>query len=310
MTKRVVLIGHPVAHSLSGAMQQAAFDSLGIDARYELWDRTPIELADAVGELRSDDFLGANVTIPHKERVVPMTDRQTEDAHATGAVNTITREGKRLIGHNTDVPGFRVALDRLVGKQKMPRQAVVLGAGGGARAIVYGLITEGFQRIVIFNRHLHRAEGMVKHFGRTASHMELRAMPWHDSIIESELAKTKLLVNATSIGLTSDETPILPEALHDELLVLDLIYARTKLLRDAAAAGCTVADGELMLLHQGAAAFTLWTGQPAPLELMQQKLAEARAGGLRSAEGEPAGAAGAAEAPADAEAAATASASD
>ena len=288
MTKRVVLIGHPVAHSLSGAMQQAAFDSLGIDARYELWDRTPIELADAVGELRSDDFLGANVTIPHKERVLPMTDRQTEDAHATGAVNTITREGKRLIGHNTDVPGFRVALDRLVGKQKMPRQAVVLGAGGGARAIVYGLITEGFQRIVIFNRHLHRAEGMVKHFGRTASHMELRAMPWHDSIIESELAKTKLLVNATSIGLTSDETPILPEALHDELLVLDLIYARTKLLRDAAAAGCTVADGELM----------------------QQKLAEARAGGLRSAEGEPAGAAGAAEAPADAEAAATASASD
>ena len=310
MTKRVVLIGHPVAHSLSGAMQQAAFDSLGIDARYELWDRTPIELADAVGELRSDDFLGANVTIPHKERVVPMTDRQTEDAHATGAVNTITREGKRLIGHNTDVPGFRVALDRLVGKQKMPRQAVVLGAGGGARAIVYGLITEGFQRIVIFNRHLHRAEGMVKHFGRTASHMELRAMPWHDSIIESELATTKLLVNATSIGLTSDESPILPEALHDELLVLDLIYARTKLLRDAAAAGCTVADGELMLLHQGAAAFTLWTGQPAPLELMQQKLAEARAGGLRSAEGEPAGAAGAAEAPADAEAAATASASD
>ena len=310
MTKRVVLIGHPVAHSLSGAMQQAAFDSLGIDARYELWDRTPIELADAVGELRSDDFLGSNVTIPHKERVLPMTDRQTEDAHATGAVNTITREGKRLIGHNTDVPGFRVALDRLVGKQKMPRQAVVLGAGGGARAIVYGLITEGFQRIVIFNRHLHRAEGMVKHFGRTASHMELRAMPWHDSIIESELAKTKLLVNATSIGLTSDESPILPEALHDELLVLDLIYARTKLLRDAAAAGCTVADGELMLLHQGAAAFTLWTGQPAPLELMQQKLAEARAGGLRSAEGEPAGAAGAAEAPADAEAAATASASD
>jgi len=124
MTKRVVLIGHPVAHSLSGAMQQAAFDSLGIDARYELWDRTPIELADAVGELRSDDFLGANVTIPHKERVVPMTDRQTEDAHATGAVNTITREGKRLIGHNTDVPGFRVALDRLVGKQRRSSSAL------------------------------------------------------------------------------------------------------------------------------------------------------------------------------------------
>ena len=184
MTKRVVLIGHPVAHSLSGAMQQAAFDELGIDATYELWDRPPIELADAIGELRGDDFLGANVTIPHKERVVPMVDRLTEEGHATGAVNTITREGKRLVGHNTDVAGFKVALDKLVGKQKMPRNAVVLGAGGGARAVVYGLITEGFQRVVVFNRHLHRAEGLVKYFGRTAAHMELRAMPWHESIIE------------------------------------------------------------------------------------------------------------------------------
>ena len=289
MTKRVVLIGHPVAHSLSGAMQQAAFDSLGIDATYELWDKTSLELPDAITELRGDDFLGANVTIPHKERVAPMVDRQTDDAHVTGAVNTITREGKRLIGHNTDVPGFKVALDRLVGKQKMPRQAVVLGAGGGARAVVYGLITEGFQRIIVFNRHLHRGEGLVKHFGRSAAHMELRAMPWHDSIIEAELAKTRGLINATSIGLTSDATPIPAEALHGDLLVLDLIYARTHLLNDAAAAGATVADGELMLLHQGAAAFTLWTGQPAPLDLMQAKLAEARAGGLRSAEGEPTG---------------------
>jgi shikimate dehydrogenase len=304
MTKRVVLIGHPVAHSLSGAMQQAAFDAAGIDARYELWDRSPMELAEAVAELRTDDFLGANVTIPHKERVVPMVDRLTDEAHATGAVNTITREGKRLIGHNTDVPGFRVALDRLVGKQKMPRQAVVLGAGGGARAVVYGLITEGFQRVVVFNRHLHRAEAMVKHFGRSAAHMELRAMPWHDSIIESELAKARVLINATSIGLTTDDSPIPAESLHGDLLVLDLIYARTHLLRDAAAAGCAVADGELMLLHQGAAAFTLWTGQPAPLELMQGKLAEARAGGLRSAEGEPSGAAADSEPAIDAEPAA------
>ena len=136
-----------------------------------------------------------------------MVDRLTEEAHATGAVNTITREGKRLVGHNTDVPGFKVALDHLVGKQKMPRQAVVLGAGGGARAVVYGLITEGFQRIIVFNRHLHRAEGLVKHFGRSAAHMELRAMPWHESIIEAELAKTKVLVNATSIGLTERREP-------------------------------------------------------------------------------------------------------
>ena len=289
MTKRVVLIGHPVAHSLSGAMQQAAFDELGIDATYELWDRPPIALADAIAELRGEDFLGANVTIPHKERVVPMVEKLTEEAQATGAVNTLTREGKRLVGHNTDVAGFKVALDELVGRQKMPRQAVVLGAGGGARAIVYGLIREGFHRVIVFNRHLHRAEGLVKHFGRSASHMELRAMPWHESIIESELAKAKILVNATSIGLTADVSPVPAEVLHDDLLVLDLIYARTRLLQDAAAAGASTMDGELMLLHQGAAAFTLWTGQPAPLPLMQAKLAEARAGGVRSAEGEPTG---------------------
>lgn len=289
MTRRVVLIGHPVAHSLSGAMQQAAFDELGVDAAYELWDRTPLQLPEAVAELRGDDVLGANVTIPHKERVAPLVDRQTEDAHATGAVNTITREAKRLIGHNTDVPGFRVALDDLVGRQKMPRHAVVLGAGGGARAVVFGLITEGFQRIIVFNRHLHRAEALVRHFGRTASHMELRAMPWHDSIIEAELAKTKVLVNSTAIGLSSDESPIPAEIIPSDLLVLDLIYRRTRLLRDAQAAGCTVADGGLMLLHQGAAAFTLWTGQPAPLEVMQAALDKARAGGVRSAEGEPTG---------------------
>jgi shikimate dehydrogenase len=289
MTKRVVLIGHPVAHSLSGAMQQAAFDALGIDARYELWDKAPIALADAIAEVRGDDFLGVNLTIPHKERVVPMIDRLTEEAQATGAVNTLTREGKRLVGHNTDVPGFAAALDKLVGRQKMPRQAVVLGAGGGARAVVYGLIRAGFLRIVVFNRHLHRAEGLVRHFGKSAAHMDLRAMPWHESIIESELSKTKVLINATSIGLNADVSPIPGQFISGDLLVLDLIYKRTRLLRDAESNGAHAMDGETMLLHQGAAAFTLWTGQPAPLEVMGQALADARAGGLRSAEGEPAG---------------------
>src|SRR5437773_1558055 len=209
-------------------MQQAAFDALGVDARYEQWDRTAIQLADAIGEVRGDDFLGANVTIPHKERVVPLIDRSTEDAQLTGAVNTLTREGRRLIGHNTDVPGFAAALDRLVGRQKMPRQAVVLGAGGGARAVVFGLIREGFQRVIVFNRHLHRAEGLVRFFGRSAAHRELRAMPWHASIIETELARTKILVNATSIGLASDESPVPAAILPADLLVLDLIYNRTR----------------------------------------------------------------------------------
>jgi shikimate dehydrogenase len=278
LTKRVVLVGSPVSESLSLVLQQAAFDAAGLDVRYELWDRKPIELPDAIAALRGDEFLGASVTIPHKERVLPMIDRLAEEARDTGAVDTLTREGPRLIGHNTDVPAFRVALDKLVGKQKMPRSAVVLGAGGGARAAVVGLITEGFQRIVVFNRHLHRAEGLVRFFSKMASHMELRAMPWHESVIEAELAKTKVLVNASNVGAVPDETPIPGELIPPELLVLDLIYAipQTRLLREAAAAGSETMNGEVMLLHQSAAAFTLWTGQAAPLQLMQERLEEAR----------------------------------
>jgi shikimate dehydrogenase len=287
VSKRVVLIGHPVAHSLSGPMLQAAFDERGIDARHELLDVTVPQLPGVIEELRGAEFLGAQVTIPHKERVVPLVDRMTEEAHATGAVNTITKEGKRLVGHNTDVPGFRAGLDHLVGRQKMPRQAVVLGAGGGARAVVFGLITEGFQRVIVFNRHLHRAEGMVKHFGRSASHMELRARPWHESIIESELAKTRVLINATSIGLHADESPIPAEIIPPGLLVMDLIYnpAQTRFLREAKAADAEATEnGLVMLLHQGTAQFGLWTGQPPPIDLMRERLEAALAAREASAD--------------------------
>jgi shikimate dehydrogenase len=283
MTNRVVLIGHPVAHSFSGGMQQAAFDALGVDARYELWDRRPLDLADAVAELRGDDFLGANITVPHKEHVVPLVDKLSEEAQAIGAVNVIARDGKKLIGHNTDVAGFKSALDKIVGRQKMPRYAVVLGAGGAARAVTYALITGGFQRVVVFNRHLHRAEGMVRHFGKSAAHMDLRAMPWHESVLEAELSKTKLLVNATSIGLVPGQTPIPAELLPPDLLVLDLIYnpSQSQLLKDAAAARDTVLNGEHMLLQQGAKSFELWTGKAAPIEVMQAELDRAREHGLR-----------------------------
>jgi len=300
MTRRVVLIGHPVAHSLSGAMQQAAFDAAGIDARYELWDRAPLELSDAIAELRAEEFLGANVTIPHKEKTVPLVDKTTDEAHATGAVNTITKDGKRLIGHNTDVAGFTHALDALVGKQKMPRGAVVLGAGGGARAVVFGLVRAGFTRVIVFNRHLHRGEALVKFFGRSAAHMELRAMPWHESVLEAELSKAKVFVNATSVGLDPNDTPIPGELIPPDLLVLDLIYnpARTRLMREAEAAGCHVMNGEGMLLHQGAAAFELWTGKPAPLDLMREKLEEAiAAGGSTPADETPVADAPVADAP-------------
>jgi shikimate dehydrogenase len=279
LAKRVVLIGHPVVHSLSGVLQQAAFDELGIDATYEPLDKLLIDLPDAISALRGNEYLGANITVPYKDKVVPMVDRLTEDASATGAVDTITREGSRLVGHNTDVPGFRKAIDALVGRQKMPKQAVVLGAGGGARAAVHVLITSGFQHVVVFNRHLHRAESLVRHFAKSAAHMELRAKPWHESVLEAELAKTKVLVNASSVGRNPDESPIPAELLPPELLVLDLLYVprETRLLRDAAAAGASgTLNGDLMLITQSAAAFQLWTGREAPTELLRERLESAR----------------------------------
>ncbi len=132
----------------------------------------------------------------------------------------------------------------LVGKQKMPRQAVVLGAGGGARAVVHGLVTEGFQRIIVFNRHLHRAEALVKFFGRSAAHMELRAMPWHESIIEAELSPRPRPRQRHLGGPGGRRQPDPRRALPGDLLVLDLVYnpPRTRLLRDAAAAGCATPE--------------------------------------------------------------------
>ena len=251
-----------------------------------------MSLAEAIAELRGEDFLGANVTIPHKERVVPLVDRLTEEAHATGAVNTITREGKKLVGHNTDVPGFKDRPRQARGSPEdaAPRRGAGRrrrGPGGGPRPDP----RRASSGSIVFNRHLHRGESLVKHFSRSAAHMDLRAMPWHESIIEAELAKAKVLVNATSIGLIDDESPIPAEILPPDLLVLDLIYAQTRLLRDAERAGCATSDGGVMLLHQGAAAFTLWTGQPAPLDVMQAALEDARADGPdappRASPGEP-----------------------
>lgn len=279
MPKRVVLIGHPVIQSLSSALHQTALDEVGVDARYEPLDVPLIQLPETVAALRGDDYLGANITVPYKERVAPMVDRLTDEAQATGAVDTITREGPRLIGHNTDVIGFRAALDSLIGRQKMPKTAVIIGAGGGARAAVYTLITNSFQRVIVFNRHLHRAEGLIRHFGRTASHMELRAMPWHESVIEAELAKTKVLINATALSNAETNSPIPAELLAPDLLVLDLMYVprETKLMRDARAAGAAeVQNGDMMLLHQTAAAFHLWTGMDIPLDTLQGRLDEAR----------------------------------
>ena len=279
MSKRVVLLGQPVTHSLSEALQQAAFAAADIDATYEPIDTPTVDLAEAVKALRSEDYLGANIGVPHKDRVLPMLDRLTEEAQATGAVDTITCDGDQLVGHNTDVIAFKPALEELVGNAKMPKNAVVVGAGGGGRAVIYSLIQAGFQNVALFNRHLHRGERLVKHFGRSASHMDLKARPWHESVIEAELAKTDVLVNASAMGRDPDETPIPGELLPPDILVMDLhnVPEQTRLLREAEAAGATRAmNGDFMLIEQTVAAFELWTGQKAPRSVIEKTLKKAR----------------------------------
>ena len=279
MSKQVALLGHPVTHSLAEALQNAAFAASSIDARYEPVDTPVIDLPAAIETLRGDDHFGAAISRPHKERVVPMVDRLTEEAQATGAVDTITRDGDQLVGHNTDVLGFGPALASLMGKAKMPKAAVVLGAGGGARAVVYSLLSAGFLSVVVFNRHLHRAERLVKHFRRSASHMDLRARPWHDSVIEADLAKADILVNASSGGRDPEETPLPAELLPPELRVLDLLVVpkETRLMREAAAADAAgVQNGDVMLLNQSAAAFQLWTGEKAPMDVLRKQLDASR----------------------------------
>jgi len=279
MPLRVVLLGQPVTHSLSEALQKAAFAAAGIDASYEPIDTPTVDLPEAIQALRSEEYLGANIGVPHKDRVVAMLDRLTEEAQATGAVDTITIDGDQLVGHNTDVIAFKPALEELVGNQKMPKNAVVVGAGGGGRAVIYSLIQAGFQNVALFNRHLHRGERLVKHFGRMASHMDLKARPWHDSVIEAELAKTDILVNASSMGRDPEETPIPGELLPPDILVMDLHYVpeETRLLREAREAGAAkVMNGDAMLIEQTVAAFELWTGEKAPVDIIRQTLKEAR----------------------------------
>ena len=303
MAQRVVLLGHPVSHSLSEALLNAAFAAGGIDATYEPIDTPTVELAEAVTALRRGEYLGAAIGVPHKERVVPMLDRLTDEALKTGAVDTVTRDGNQLLGHNTEVLGFKAALEALVGNQKMPKTAVVLGAGGAARSVVYSLIAAGFLNVVMFNRHLHRAERLTKHFARSSSHMDLKAKPWHESVIEAELAKTDILINASSVGREAEESPLPSELLPPDLLVLDLhcVPEETRLLKDAKAAGATRAlNGDVMLVHQSAAAFRLWTGQPAQVDVIRTQLATSR--NEPDVPVEPAGAAGESSGAAGAEA--------
>jgi shikimate dehydrogenase len=275
--QRLPIIGFPLVETPAEAVLQAALSAAGVEVQLEPWERKPHRLSEAVEELRSAGFLGALIASPHKEKAAGLANSLSDDARGTGAVNVIVNRGRRLSGHNTDVDGVRAGLAAMLPAAvgKWPRQAVVLGAGGGARAVVSVLIQSGLQRIAIFNRHLHKAEALVGQFTRSARHMDLRAMPWHETIIEAELDKAGLLVNATAIG-AGDESPIPTELLPERLYLLDLVLHRseTSLMREAKEREGTVSDGRQSFLAASAATFGLLTGDDAPLEVMRSALAQ------------------------------------
>ena len=281
MSKRILLLGRPVKQSLSPAFQQAAFDHVGLPVRYELMDVPPKRLAATVAALRADaDVIGANVTIPHKETIAAHLDSITEECATIGAVNTITRAGSRFVGRNTDIAGLRGALGGLLDGRRMPRAALILGAGGAARAAVAALVSAAVGQISITNRHLRRAEQVVAATQKSWPHLAIRAVPWHESILVEEAARVGIVIHATSLGLSPNDAPALPAAAFREgQFVVDAVYARggTALVRNARAAGAEATDGLEMLLLQGAASFELWTGRPAPISIMRDALAAAAA---------------------------------
>jgi len=329
---KVGLIGDPVAHSFSPRLQQAAFDALGIPARYELWQTTENELAARLTSLLDPHCLGANVTIPHKEAVLPLLDIVDPIATRIGAVNTIVHRDRYLYGYNTDAPGLLRALaeqgigdwwsdefqdqglyrnaEELQGRHPAPPgdrkgsplpnygyslegyTAVLLGAGGAARAAAFALASASVSRLIIINRHLERAQQLVAAVQQSVGTSLLTVSPSKvndprdypstqvfclsdpDFLIPHPKS---LIINTTPVGMHEDASPLPGEVLarfSPDTFVFDMIYnpTETRLLIQARTLGLRAVNGLSMLLHQGALAFTLWTGQSAPLEVMRAAL--------------------------------------
>ncbi|MBV0900843.1 shikimate dehydrogenase [Haloarcula salina] len=256
------LIGNPVGHSLSPPMHEAGYDELGLDARYVAFEPPADEGAAAVEAAETLGVSGLNVTIPFKQDVMEAVE-PTPLAERIGAVNTVDFSGDTPTGHNTDAVGAVRALSHH--DVALSGTAVVVGAGGAGRAVSFGLADEDLS-VRIANRTESKAHALADDVPGATGHGldELGDL----------LADADVLVNCTSVGMESDETPVPASALHGDLAVLDAVYTpiETRLLRDAADAGATTVDGAWMLLFQGVEAFELWTGAEAPVAAMNDAL--------------------------------------
>jgi shikimate dehydrogenase len=268
---RLGVIGDPVAHSISPAMQQPALDALRVNAIYERWQTSASELPARINSLRQPGMLGANVTVPHKQAVMALLDDVTPLAQRVGAVNTIVNKDGRLSGDNTDVYGFTTALLEVC-PDAANRRVVLLGAGGAARGVALALSQIGVLSITIANRNAGRAQVLCDELG--LANLQPTALA------DAPFAGADVLINATSLGWHAGESPINPRdlaSLPPRALVVDLTYRDTDLLDAARARGLATLDGLGMLVHQGALAFERFTGQPAPLDVMWNAARLARA---------------------------------
>lgn len=265
-TKVVGVIGYPVAHSLSPQMHNSAFSHLGLNYVYLAWEVEPSKLERAIEGVRGLGIVGLNVTIPHKEKVAEIIDELSEEAEMVGAVNTIHNVNGKLYGYNTDVEGFRRAL----GRDVKGKTAVVIGAGGAGRAVVYALASDGASCIIL-NRTEEKAKELAERYKGLG---EIRARGLTPSNLREVMQKADILVNATSLGMKGEMIEGIEEVVREDLLAVDLVYnpRETPLLRLAKEKGAEVVEGWRMLLHQGAFSFEIWTGKKAPLEVMEKVL--------------------------------------
>ena len=275
--KHVYLLGYPVGHSISPPIYNATFPAMGIDAACEAWATPPEDLAAVVADLRDPDCFGASVTIPHKEAVLLLLDEVDAGARAIGAVNCIVNRTGRLAGYNTDRYGFLRSL-RESGYEAAGGRAVVLGAGGSARAVVAALVGEGVALLTLTGRSAANlsevAQALRLQLG--AADATLETLGWDDAAFAGRCREANLIVNCTPVGMWGSgldgRSPIDRSLITPGATVLDLVYnpSETPLLGDAKAVGARPVGGLEMLVYQAAENLRLWTGREPPIDIMRE----------------------------------------
>ncbi len=274
---RFALLGHPVAHSLSPVMHEASFRSLGLDAEYLCYDVPPHALSERLAACRKEGFRGLNITVPHKEAAVTLMDRIDRSVSLFGAVNTVRIDAQGLTGFNTDAEGFLEDLSVNYRMSPEGRNVVILGCGGAGRALAIACVCGGATDVILANRTAVKAEHVAADIARRLPNASavVRALPYDLSVWAECCREADLIVQCTTAGLhVEDESILPPEAFRKGQLLYDLVYTQrvTPTMRAALAAGADAVNGAGMLVYQGAAAFSVWTGTSADTRAMRKAL--------------------------------------